>query len=254
MISNTHVLVIILLLYVSLLNVLLVRVMYQRYVQPQLLASSASGTQHVTRRSNASTVRERVDACRHHAQRSPLIVLTFTDAVTESIGSPPYHDDHMRFLKQVRRALHGLEAGAVRVILMVTTDAFSTSLRTWCGDTSTSLACQLYLLEDALAYTVAAKLLHVAPCINDFVLLPSTVEIDVYFLPRLARTEAGTVTCLVGMQRGSDECLVPAFRAPKALMQVVIANRMHTWQTAAHALGNATYRQVVAPNLRMTGV
>lgn len=255
MVSNTHVLIVILLLYVSLLNVLLVRVMYQKYVHPQLLATAqhSAGLEHKHALANASIVVRRDDACAGVRAGAPVIAITFADADRASGASAPFHDDRMRLLKQVSKAVHGLKQGELRVVLMVTVDAFASNLRTWCADTSVSLGCKLYVLDNALAYTVAGKLLHIAPCDNDFVLLPSSVQVDVHFLPRLARTAPGTVTCLTAVRTHEAECPVPAFRAPKTLLQVVSAGHRHTWQAAAHALGNGTSRQVVAPNLLMAG-
>ena len=242
-----HLVLVIVLTYVCVLNVMIVHVMYSRYVKHNITAMRNNLQRPWTQNHTATTLRRRhavspieITAPSCDQRRREIVVVT---SPLLGVNDPFLHAPA---LPQLRHALRVVDnEQATHVFLLATTESFLSSHRAWCSalymQTLQRVSCDLILLNvPPTPSNILRQVSDEAPCFKDVVLLPDTVHLTPNFLMRLERTSKTKVTCLVETKYSNTPrplCAVQAFRLPHLFIEHYL--NMQTQQPGHIPLENA---------------
>ena len=203
----------ILLTYVAVLNAVIVRMLYQRYLAPR--APLPPPPTNATR----LQLRARERACDGR----------LTLAILLAPGGPTRDNDVGALSRLLARARTVAQDARARILLLETADSFTTMHRAWCRGVP---ACALVFIPDpSRPGAVFRALLGVEPCFEDVALIESAARPTAAFLPLLRATRRDRVTCLAAGAEGGH-CPLLAFRLPRPFIRAHAAHAIDILPTA----------------------
>jgi len=242
MLSRTRLLLLVVLVYTAVLNMVVVRLFFQRHngvikLHPSGAHSSYAPVPSMTLGSDTNQTPPSIASCR---AAIPAVAVAVAP-------TPPGATPDMRLLAALRDMLRGLR---LRVELLGTAAALTPSHALWCR--SAPVPCGLHQLPPSAAdpdlAALTEPLLSVTPCLDDLVVLHSALPLPKLFLRQLQRlTRPGKLTCLAG--RAEDTASAAAAAAPCPALAYRLP-RAFLWQTR-HVRGQpaalAAERGLLAP-------
>lgn len=157
-----------------------------------------------------------------------LIVVIFENK-PNNLNFPNY-----RILKQLETVMPGRN---VSLLLLVTAQSFSTSVRIWCERHSNF--CKLVLSNSNVLTDVFEATQREIDCRSHFVLLSNWVRLDTSFISRVKACPQNVVSCL--LPTSSASCPGLAFKLPHFVLSwnAYSANELQTTAAAHKLLGPA---------------
>jgi len=202
MIPKRHVFLLIMLTYVSMLNVFIVSVLYNKYsdrIQPvfNLRAAPTAPVPAPTPEARGlAAARSAQGVC--GASKSTLVLVIMPASERTSNHALGVSGAHM--LTTVHQSLSRHKSAAYHVRLVVSADEFLSMHRLWCralvGDTASRCSCVLDITSDLGPSSVLQAVLKADHCTRHVVLLPSSIHLTSDFLQILATLDPSTVYCL----------------------------------------------------------
>ena len=200
MVPRRHVFLLILLTYVSMINVFIVSVVYNKYTLRMQSAPHAPvakapppGTPSPEARGLAGSAQS---AC--VASRSTLVLVM--SAAPERTSNHALAVAGTHLLTTVHQSLAHHKSASYSVRLVVSPDEFLSMHRLWCralvGDTAGRCTCALDVTADLQPSSVLLSVLRADPCTRHVVLLPSSIHLLPNFLQTLAALDPVAVYCL----------------------------------------------------------
>lgn len=212
-----HIVLVLVLAYVCVLNAVIVKVLYQRYLKVQTVSFVPMVRPAHNRSRPLLRERPQVDICEEVEGRVLVLMASEQLDSNDVFGRAPA-------LPQLRHALRVRGSSREKVLLVVTSESFVGSHRSWCSglnmQTQRRGTCELLLVKSPVTNAdVMREVLQNSPCVEEMVLLPDTVQIKPSFFTRLSHTTTGRVTCLLAETGKMNQCPVQAFRVPRLFMQ-----------------------------------
>lgn len=212
----THLILVIVLAYVCVLNAVVINIVYKKYLMntkalpPPQIRRLRNKTAPVVHRTSGTV-------CEREREMRAIAMVTGEQTDSNDVSS------RAPALAQLRHALRASGTNA-NVFLVVTAESFVGSHRAWCNalytQTNKVAGCQLLLLQKPVSpVDVFRRVLEVAPCASELVLLPDLVQIKSNFFTRLEQTKDNRVTCLLKETTHQNACPVSAFRVPKLFLE-----------------------------------
>lgn len=213
-----HLVLVIILTYVCVLNVMIVHVMYNRFLKHRIAPLPVPAPRiplHLTPPPQRQRVKMTAACERRHRE-----IVVWTSPMTNGNDALV----HATALPQLRQALRVTsDMIDTHVLLVATTNTFLNSHRSWCSalfmQTRQRVSCDLMLLpKEPSTGEILQQVRQQAPCVDDVILLPDTVHLTPNFLIRLSKVSKIKVTCLVEdypMTSPRPACTVPAYRLPR---------------------------------------
>lgn len=225
MATSTRLLLAVVFFYAAVLNMFVTRLFFQRRSLVRLDAPSTPSKRPEALLPPPRTPRIRLDAAADSqlAASCPASVPTVVVAVAPGKpGAPP----DLRLFSTLRDMLRGFR---LRVELVGAPAALTQTHRLWCH--SAPLPCGVHELPASSGpldlAVLTNPLLAIAPCLDDIVLLGSTLPLPPLFLRQLQRlTRPGKLTCLAAPSREAvapassrfAPCPALAYRLPRAYL------------------------------------
>jgi len=237
----SHLILVLILVYVCFLNVIIIHFFWNKFVEP---AMPRPAPPRVFRNTTRPELRERAPppACTGKGMRA-LVITTHLHTGTNDLSR------QTPVFSQLRQALRIHSDVQANVFLVATAESFMGSHRAWCNtmytQTQHRVSCKLLLMPAPVReYTVFEQVLAASPCTTEVVLLPDVVGVRTDFFSRLEKTHPKRVTCLVVGGEAGVHCPQRAFRVPRLFMEAytgdapveTAARGMHIWGGRASVL------------------
>lgn len=209
----SHLVLVLILVYVAVLNVILIHFIWNTYLEPRM--SRISTPRAKVRNTTRPALRERPPpaACSGKGVRAIAVTTQEHKDTNDVSGRTPV-------FSQLRQAFRVHDDVRANVFVVATAETFLGSHRIWCNSlfmqTQHRISCQLLLLSMPLTeHDMFARILKVSPCTTEVVLLPDVVQMSSGFFSRLDETHPKRVTCLLSETTKTVHCPLPAFRVPR---------------------------------------
>lgn len=239
---TSNIVLVLVLAYVSVLNAMIVHVIYKKYLKDRI--STPQPRLRFLRNKTDSVVRERpvTPACQAEGKRAMVVVAEKHGETNDPVNSAPA-------LPQLRHALRMNTRVEVEVFVVVTAETFVVSHRAWCNALYTQTeqrdSCHLLLLSSATTANIFHEVLRVSPCTTEVILLPDSVQIKPSIFSRLKQTHPKRVTCLLAETDAKHACAKKAFRVPRLFLEAftgessveTAARGMHMYAGAVSVVG-----------------
>ena len=257
MMSVKHLLLLILMVYVSVLNVMLVNTLFGKYLSRYTEKRGQTynnGFGAVFRHQTPLTpftespklqklkhLQTRSDLHDHHKQTKPGVVAGCPEEdstyIIGLVPRPPdlsVHNDmashrNVRIMSELRHVLRHDRQAKARIYVFLDADTFLAAHRTWCQilpeQTSQRASCELVLLQSKATNSLLfSHVLEKEKCLQDFILLHDTAHIGPSFLARIQGASRHKATCLAA-SFDAQTCPVTAFRLPRAFLVAWARNK-----------------------------
>ena len=209
----SHLILVLILVYVAVLNVILIHFIWNTYLEPRM---SRISTRHAkVRNTTRPTLRERPPpaACSGKGVRAIAVTTQEHKDTNDVSGRSPV-------FSHLRQALRVNDDVKANVFVVSTAETFLGSHRIWCNSlfmqTQHRISCQLLLLSTPWTeHDVFTQILKLSPCTTEVVLLPDVVQMSAGGFSRLDETHPKRVTCLLTETTKTVHCPLPAFRVPR---------------------------------------
>ncbi len=212
----SHLVMVLILVYVCCLNLLLIHFVWNKYLEPRIPRFASRHTR--VRNTTRPALRQRPPppACQGNGARAIAITTNVHKDTNDVSGRAPV-------FSQLRQALRLRSEVRANVFVVATAETFMGSHRIWCNSlfmqTQRRVSCQLLLLPAPVhEHAIFAQVLAASPCTTEVVLLPDAAEVRADFFSRLEKTHPKRVTCLVAGTAKSIHCPAPAFRLPRLFL------------------------------------
>lgn len=253
--SVRHLLMLILMVYVSILNIMLVNSLFGKYLSKyqkggeggfreltglDVLGSSNQGFGQRKRgqkgRERESKLQKLKNVNSKTDSECPEDDFTYVLGIVPSVPDFSIHNDlsshrNLKIMAELRHVLrHDREAKA-HVYVFLSAETFLAAHRSWCqmlaSQTANRASCELVLLPTIATHsTIFAQVLEKEKCLHDFILLHDSAHISPSFLTRIQSASRHKVTCLAAMTV-QNQCPVTAFRLPRIFLIAWVKNQQN---------------------------
>ena len=255
--SARHLLMLILMVYVSVLNIMLVNSLFGKYLSKYTVQGRQSFKDRLDEtfqgkvKLRPSSQSRRLEKLRHLQTgsggdgriKSGVLTGCPEDDFTYIIGlvpGPPdlsVHNDmashrNLQIMSELRHVLRHDRQAKAHVYVFLSTETFLAAHRTWCQilpeQTSQRASCELVLLQvgaaNGLNSLLFSHVLEKEKCLRDFILLHDSAHIGPSFLARIQGASRHKATCLAA-SADTQHCPLPAFRLPRAFLVAWLWNK-----------------------------
>ena len=253
MMSARHIFMLILMVYVSVLNIMLVHSLFDRYLSkytrkiglkdapqhtfpptsPAALAKQALKLEHLKHTQPNSAQQHATDKAGRHTT-CPNDDSTYIIGLVPSAPDLSIHNDMtahrtMRMMSELRHVLRHDRHAKAHIYIFLSANTFLAAHRTWCQimpeQTAQRATCELVLLQQEPSNTLFFQhVLEKEKCLQDFILLHDSAHIGPSFLARIQGASRHKATCLAASAH-IQHCPLPAFRLPRAFLVAWLWNK-----------------------------
>jgi hypothetical protein len=253
MMSAKHILMLILMVYVSVLNIMLVQSLFDNYLSKYARKTAfKNASRHGFPATSAEALAKQalklehlkhtqLNAAQHHvadkAGRNPACPDDDSTYIIGLVPSAPdlsIHNDMMthrtmRIMSEVRHVLRHDRHAKAHIYVFLSANTFLAAHRTWCQimpeQTAQRATCELVLLQQEASNALLFQhVLEKEKCLQDFILLHDSAHIGPSFLARIQGASRHKATCLAASAH-IQRCPLPAFRLPRAFLVAWLWNK-----------------------------